>query len=142
MKMFKRLKKRGGFFLMEAVIALSVVTVVSITALSLIFSSISAKASAVNRAKAQGFAENAWECFKASKGEEEFIDNLAFAEGVRLEKNTDNEYVHSVNGYTVTVTVTVDFSGRATLNVSIKDDAKNKEINSFEYKKYEKGGTR
>lgn len=119
---------------MEAVIALSVITIVSITALSLIFSSISAKTSAVNRAKAQSFAENAWECFKASEDETEFIDNLAFAEGVTLGK-TEDKYVHEIGGYTVTITV--DYSGRATLNVAITEDD-GEEVSSFTY---EKGGT-
>ena len=77
-------KFKNGYSLVEVVIALSVIVVISIAALSTVLSSVATKQAAINKTEAQNFAENAWECFKVSDDDEKFVSNVNFAEGVTL----------------------------------------------------------
>ena len=58
-----KLKSKKGYSLVEVVIALSVIIVVSATALSVILYSITLRHAEINKAEAQNFAENVMECF-------------------------------------------------------------------------------
>lgn len=100
------MNKKKGFSLVEAVIALSVVVIVSFAALSLVLSSTTTKVNAVNKSKAQYFAYNALECFKASDSATEFENNIAFAEGITptTDENTYT-FVSEENKFTATVTI-------------------------------------
>lgn len=93
------MKKRNnrGFSIVEAVIALSVVVLVSACALSIVLSSINSKKAAVDKTYAQNFANSALESFKCHpKGD--FAKYLAFAEEgsehltIVTEKNGDKKY--------------------------------------------------
>jgi len=79
-----RTDRKSGFSVAEAVIALTVIVLVSAAALTIVLSSISAKVTAMDKAQAQNFAANAWECFKVSETTAEFAENMRFAEGAEL----------------------------------------------------------
>ena len=65
-------KNKGGFSLVEVVIALAIIVMVMGAGLSITLSSITTKVKAINRTHAQNFAENVLECFKAADNTEEF----------------------------------------------------------------------
>ena len=85
--MMKRLNKRG-FSLIEVIMALAVVVIVSVAALSITLSSVPAKLNAMNKTRAQNFAADAWECFKVADGEDDFLSLLDFAVGVTEKTET------------------------------------------------------
>lgn len=70
------MKNKKGFSITEVVIAMVIVTVVSISALSVVLGSVNTKAAAVNRTKAQDFAANALECYKATSSPYDFYPYL------------------------------------------------------------------
>lgn len=94
---------KKGFSLAETVIALAVIVVVSITALTIVMSSIKNKVNITTKLDAQNFAYNALECFKVSSGEkeessdksdfEELLNQIAEESNLTLEEdnNEDNE---------------------------------------------------
>ena len=145
-----KLKKRtcGGFSLAEVVVALAVIVIVSVTSFSILHTSIAAKSEALNKAYAQSFADNLWECFKASDTQEEFCNAVYFAEGVRIDSWEDNSadaegttITYHTRGYragALFVSVAVKFSDEEadTLEVTITDKDE-KEIISFSYQKEE-----
>lgn len=90
----KKLKK-GGFSVVEAAIALTVVVIVSISALSVALSSVNAKQAAVTKAYAQSFANSALESFKChtsqqSDSKDSFVSYLFSAEGCIPDPTTDD----------------------------------------------------
>ena len=132
-------KRKSGFVMAEVVIALSVILIVMVSALSISIHSISAKRKTVNESRANTFAENAWECFKTADSEEEFIDLVEFAEGVTLSdsNNSDNvgSYVYASEERDLQAKVTVDFTlERPTFSIEIQNN-KEEIIVSFSYTK-------
>lgn len=125
------MNKKKGFSLVEAVIALSVVVIVSFAALSLVLSSTTTKANAVNKSKAQYFAYNALECFKASDDTTEFESNMLFAAGIeiKLDENGQCTYLSEENKFTATVTIDGN-----TFEITVLDKYDD-EIISFDYTK-------
>lgn len=133
------MNNKKGFSLAEAVIALSVIVIVSVCALTIVLSSISAKQTAIDKEKAQYFANNAWECFKASDSEEGFISNMEFAESVTLEF-TDGECTYTSETYKFTAKITIDYTAtRPTFDIAVTDKDGN-EIIAFTYEKAKGGG--
>jgi uncharacterized repeat protein (TIGR02543 family) len=88
------LKSKKGYSLVEVVIALTVIIVVSATALTVVLYSISLRHAEINKSEAQNFAENMVECFKAANQDgltpdekkEEFFRLVEFAEGATFEQ--------------------------------------------------------
>lgn len=66
------MNNKKGFSLAETVIALAVIVVVSITALTIVMSSIKNKVNIATKLDAQNFAYNALECFKVSSDDDGF----------------------------------------------------------------------
>lgn len=66
------MENKKGFSLAETVIALAVIVVVSITALTIVMSSIKNKVNIATKLDAQNFAYNTLECFKVSSDETDF----------------------------------------------------------------------
>ncbi len=125
------MNKKKGFSLMEAVIALTVVVIVSFAALSLVLSSATAKVNAVNKSKAQYFAYDALECFKASESISDFESNMLFAADIeiKLDENGQFTYLSEENKFTAEITVIDN-----TFKIEVLDKNK-KEIISFDYTK-------
>ena len=129
--------------MMEVVIALAVITVVTLASLTTVMASISARVKIVNRSEAQNFAQNVWECFKVSENKDDFIENVKFVLNIDKEEESPFEeseadgktvYKYTSDKNNFTATITVDF---ATGELYIKiDDNKGEEIVSFDYDKY------
>ena len=126
--MKKRTNKRG-FTVAEIVIAMAVVVLVTATALTTVLTTRNAERNVLQNADALRFAENAWECFKASENEQDFLTAITFAEGVTPEGEAGNyTFPSSEYGYTASLTLSGD-----TLSVRIVADEK--ELLSFTYTK-------
>lgn len=137
----RRLRKREGFTLMEAVIALTVIVAVSLTALSVALSAAAAKLTATERAEALRFADNVWECFKAADTEEEFLANLFFAEHAEPNREATDGRGRSVYGYaseesrfSSKIAVYFPPDGRAELVLTVSD-GQGETVVSFSYSK-------
>ena len=137
----RNLKK--GFSLVEVVIALSVITVVTVTALSLTLSSVVARTTSLNKSYAQGFASDVIECFKAADGEEQFVDLVTFATGANLqgEENSDltDNKIHVTRKFddrNFKAIIEVDYTtARPTLTITVNEADSEDEIIVLEYKR-------
>ena len=132
--------RRNGYSLVEVVIALSVIVIVSASAISILLSSVATKVNAVNKAHAQSFADNVWESFKAADNEEDFVSLVAFSEGINEADITAPEgenmvYTYSSEKHKFTADITVNYnSTRPELKISVTDKDGD-EIISFNYVK-------
>ncbi len=119
-------KKRGGvrgFTLAETALALAVISITCVGALSLILSAQRATMSAAQKQQAQLFAADIVNCFRVSDTYGDFEDNLEFALG--LEETAlqgvlqDNEQDIQIKDMIATVTIDTN-----TLKVTVKNDRK------------------
>lgn len=136
-----KMRKKNGYSLVEVVIALSVVIIVSLAALSIALSSIATKATAINKTKAQSFADNVWESFKAAESENEFESLVLFAEGITLndgatdeDGNTVYTYYSEENKFAAEISVNFSESERSEFEINITDKQGNS-IVSFSFRK-------
>ena len=131
--------KKGGFTMVEVVIALAVVVIVSVTAIAIVSSSITAGIVSENKTRAQNFAESAWEAFKVSNNEGEFLANLGFAkDGDDIVKNDQSEngiYTYTSEKYKFTATITVNFTASPKQFKVVAVDNDGDEIISLSYEK-------
>ncbi|MBE6531473.1 MAG: prepilin-type N-terminal cleavage/methylation domain-containing protein [Ruminococcaceae bacterium] len=134
-------KNKRGYSLVEVVIALSVIVIVSISALSIMLSSVVTKANAINRSHAQSFADNVWESFKAADTQDEFLSLIAFSDGVLLTEGVTDEsgktiytYNSVENKFTAEIAVSYQENARPELEL-IVTDKNGDEIISFSYRK-------
>ena len=136
-----KIRNKKGFSLVEAVIALSVIVAVSVTALTIMLSSITARENAVNKFRAQSFAESVWESFKSADTQSEFLSDVFFAEGVMLTDGVTDEndatvytYVSEKNKFEAEIRVSYPDDGDSELNIAVSDEDGD-EIISFSYRK-------
>ena len=136
-------QRKGGFSIAEVVMALAIIVSVTATAMSIALKSVNTTANVINLNKAQDFAENAWECFKAAGDEIEFISLLEFAQGVELNRdstdaNGNSVYKHIIDEERYTVKITVGFHDEEDVadefNVAVINKNE-KNILSFSYQK-------
>ncbi len=134
-------KARGGYSIVEVVIALSFIVVVTITALSIVLSSIVTRKNAIDTSKAQDFADNVWESFKAADTKEEFLSLVAFSEGVSLGEGVPDgsagtvyTYYSQEHGFTADITVRYPQTARPEIEITVTDKGGD-EIISFSYRK-------
>lgn len=122
-------KHKKGFSLVEAVIALTVIVIVSVSAMTIVLSSISARQKAINKAEAQCFADNAWECFKASNTAEEFVNNMVYT-GAVVETDfadtdsSDSGYIYTIEKSNFTAVIKLHYALRPTFTMEVKDGEK------------------
>lgn len=131
----RKTKRNSGFSIMETVIALAMIAIVTIAALSVVLSAISARVKQANYSEAQDFAHNILECFKAAEDETEFVNNTAFADIV-LYASADPEYTYS---YVVANKISADIKAefgtdKDEFEITVAD-SKGEEIISFSYTK-------
>lgn len=134
--MNKLFKRKGGFSLMEAVVAMAIVVLVTASALTIATFSTSSRVKSIDKNKAINASYNIIECFKVSTDAEAFQKNFSFAENKQLilTHNGDNNY-HcslSINSFNIAVEIEDDFSE---IHVTVTDDT-GKEIVGLEYSKY------
>lgn len=134
-------KNNRGYSLVEVVIALSVIVIVSVSALSIVLSSVATRVNAINKSHAQSFADNVWESFKAADTQDEFLSLIAFSEGTTLTEGVTDEsgkttytYYSQENKFTAEIAVSYQENARPELEV-IVTDKDGDEIISFSYRK-------
>ena len=86
-KPYKKLNKRG-FTLAESVLALAIITIVSVSTLSLILSAQRSTISAAQKQQAQLYAADIIACYRVSTSDEDFNKNVNFAIGENIVDNT------------------------------------------------------
>ena len=136
-------KNKRGYSLAEVVIALSVIVIVSISALSIVLSSVATKVNLINKSHAQSFADNVWESFKAADTRNEFLSLVAFSEGATLTEGVTDEsgkttytYYSVENKFTAEIAVSYHENARPELEVVVTDKDGD-DIISFSYRKGE-----
>ena len=110
---FKKLNKRG-FTLAESVLALAIISIVSVGTLTLILSAQKSTISAAQKQQAQLYAADIISCYRVSKNDTDFASNVNFALGGKtIDNNTialSNDLTAHINidqeGKTIKVTVT------------------------------------
>lgn len=143
-------KNKGGFSLVEVVVAMAIIVVVSATTLTIAISSVNAKINAVNKTQAIYFADNVWECFKAADTKEEFEQFLPLID-IQGDEHSDPYlgerdgteyyiYTHKSGKYQFIAEIAVRYAAneRPTLKINISNGTEGeggKEIISFSYEK-------
>lgn len=79
-----KLKNKKGFSIVEVVIAMLVISVVTATSLSIVYSSADNTKAAMYKADAQYLVADALECFKVSADETQFYNALSFRGGLAI----------------------------------------------------------
>lgn len=126
----KKVKSKGGFTILEVVIAMAIIAIVTATAASIMTSAQKSMARSQKSVLAANDIANITECFKYTVGEGKGIDKfqqaVAFAFGLAPEGFTptaDGEYklIYELtrDGYVITVTVTT--GTEKTVNSVAKD---------------------
>ena len=142
-------RNKRGFTLVEAVIALTVIITVSATALVVIMNSISLRFAEINRAEAQNFAENVWECFQAANEDgltsqektEKFFDLVEFAEGAEWTEKGESVYRYDSEERRIAADLTVRYGDELSeFTIEMFDD-EGQSIVSFSYEIGKRGST-
>ena len=125
----KKVKSKGGFTILEVVIAMAIIAIVTATAASIMTSAQKSMARSQKSVLAANDIANITECFKYTVGEgrdiDEFRQAVAFAFGLAsggFMPTTDGVYyVYELtrDGYVITVTVTI--GTEKTVNSVAKD---------------------
>ena len=138
--MRRAFKNKKGFSLTEIAVALSMITVVSVCAITIIVYSVSSSKRSADISEAQMFAADLRECFIVSDSDDEFIRAVKFAKGIELRRLDDGSYLYTSDKHGYEAAVVLNFSSdrRVTSSFSIKMvDDEQRELISFSY---EKGG--
>lgn len=128
----RKTKRNSGFSIMETVIALAMIAIVTIAALSVVLSAISARVKQANISEAQDFAHNILECFKASENSSQFTDNVEFAGIEGLEYSGGSKYRYVAENKFAAV-LNADFTS-SEFEIDIRNN-KDEVIISFSYEK-------
>lgn len=125
----KKVKSKGGFTILEVVIAMAIIAIVTATAASIMTSAQKSMARSQKSVLAANDIANITECFKYTVGESRDIDKfkqaVVFAFGLASEGFTPTTdgvyYVYELtrDGYVITVTVTT--GTEKTVNSVAKD---------------------
>ena len=140
--MMKKRNRKGGFSIAEAIIALTVIVVISMTALTIVMSSFAAKTTLITRSQGISFADNVWECFKEAEDLDEF-KALVVNAGIMpsdvaddIESETSFSYNNKEYKYTAKITVVYSNGVRPKLDIVVSEmDDSDSEIISFTYTK-------
>lgn len=118
--MMKRLLSRKGMGLAEVVVAMSIIIVVSVTAMSMImrFSIVSNNMTQINNGI--NVAEKGMACFKYANSNEEFTGLMYLFVSPQIEIESNTLYVYKGEGYTVRMKVIYGTTS-ATFLATVKD---------------------
>lgn len=122
--MKKRILNKKGFAIVETVMAMTIVSLVTITAVMLFFSSVRTTQSAVHKAQAQYFAEDAFACFRAADTADQFSNAMENRGGfMEFSITGGNKYCFTLNGSRFEAVAFVDYpaEGRASFRIEITD---------------------
>lgn len=118
-------RNKKGISLVEVVIAMAIVTIVTITTLSIIYSSTLATQKASHRTAAQYFAMDILEAFKMAENEQQFIRAVEYRGGYTQRSNEEDKYIFVLEQSNYKALVTVDYPAvdRPSLSVVITDNS-------------------
>lgn len=132
--MEKNIRSRKGISMVEVVVALVVITIISLATLSVVFVSAKVEAKTFVAMEVRNSAENAVECFRFADGKvETFIGclNKTVAKNEQeFQQQADGSYISNAGRYIVTITLLEEESGfyyKAT-------DSAGKDIYEFTFK--------
>ena len=132
----KKLNKRSqrnirGFTLAESVLALAVISIVSVSTLTLIISAQKSTISAAQKQQAQLFAADIIACYRVSNDDDgnTFAENVKFATGKDIINDTTIELDGNLTAYLTTE--------NNTLTVTIKTSEGDKELTELSFTKGE-----
>ncbi len=137
------MSKKRGFSIVEVVISLTIIILVSFSALTIVLSSTNKRVSAINQTEGQNFASDILECFKASDSFEKFQENVYFALGETAddtnwetnedgtwEKDGDDCYTYEKDGR-YKVKIKLDYGKNKRTNIAIVVMKNKTEIEDF-----------
>ena len=121
--MRKMLRNKKGMTMVEVVIAMVVVLLVTVAAMSIILSSTHTTHTAVCRSQAQYFVSDAFTSFRASDSAEEFAAAMEFCGGYSECAVNENQYIFVLedSGYVAVANVIYPADGRATFSIEVTD---------------------
>lgn len=127
----KKVKSKGGFTILEVVIAMAIIAIVTATAASIMTSAQKSMARSQKSVLAANDIANITECFKytvcKSGNIDDFKKAVAFAFGLASEgftPTTDGVYELTRDGYVITVTVTTTGTEQTVNSVAKDGDGK------------------
>lgn len=127
----KKVKSKGGFTILEVVIAMAIIAIVTATAASIMTSAQKSMARSQKSVLAANDIANITECFKYTvcKGRDidKFQQAVVFAFGLASEgftPTTDGVYELTRDGYVITVTVTTTGTEKTVNSVAKDGDGK------------------
>lgn len=140
-------KNKKGFSLVEVAIALAIITIVTVTALTIALNSITPQINNNNRAHAQNFAHNVWQCFQVANDYNDVFTLLSLSydtTNMRKSEGTDGEgyttytYTSAEHNYTASIKLrfpdSTEPDGRPRMEITVKD-GKDKEIIQLSYER-------
>lgn len=121
--MKKRILNKKGFSLAEAIIAMVIVSLVTVAAVTLFFASGRTSQAAVYKSQARFFAEDAFSCFLAADTADQFSDTMELRGGYAELAITDGKYIYTLPGSRFQAVISAEYpdAGRATFSLSITD---------------------
>lgn len=125
---------RRGFGILETIIAMTVIVLVSATAITIVLSSIRMTQKTVDREKAEYFSHDSIEAFRISEDEAGFKNLMEFA-GYNLTEDGTGGYTYAFDsGYEATITA--DYTqARPTFQIRVMDGEE-----EITYYTFSKGG--
>lgn len=147
--MKRNLRNKGGFTIMETIVAMVVVVIVSVAAATAVLSGLKAQNNIERDFDALRCAENILECFKATEETELFdfqnalVSAIRFAEGHTTIHRVDGKIAVVQNGYVVkikyettrAIEVSVIVPNGNEFKMDNFDDENDEEIVAFTYTK-------
>ena len=135
-------KNKKGFSLVEVAIALAIITIVTVTALTIALNSITPKINNNNRSHAQNFAYNVWQCFQVANNNDDVFTLLSLSydtTNMRQSEDADSgyttyTYTSAEHKYTATIKMRHPVGARPDMEITVVD-GKDKEIIHFTYTK-------
>ena len=124
------LKNKKGITIVEVVIAMTVIAIVSATALSIVLASGDNTRAALYKSDAQYLVADAIECYKVSDEKDELVDALLARGGLVLNSRGENngvfkaEFTMEDSGYFVFVTMSTPI----TMSIEVRKDGNHGEL--------------
>ena len=96
MKMSRRVLNQKGFSLIETVIAMAIIIIVTVSALTMVTSSLNITKKEIYTSKAQYFAADSLEAFRIAEDAAQFEETIAFAGGYSYFDVDENIYIYII----------------------------------------------
>lgn len=122
-------RSRRGISLVEVVVALTVITIISAAALSLVISSARVDANSLRSTQVMMAAENALECYRFAENKDNFADLLKKTGDYTEDQEAVGTYVLTEKAYVITISYT---DAKLTFSAT---DSDGKEIYNYEFNK-------